>query len=614
MLEASSLRSRRSSSSPIDTKPNGSGTAASVIKEKAAVVAPMANDSGTSLSDSSDKLKEESAATAGSGHLEEDKDNDADLEEAAVQSSSKVQARLSPYEDSKVDDVQEAGAQLDTPHEATDSENLAQNLREGALDDANQDEELDKYAGEIENDLEATAPDGEDEGEEDGAIEEEKQRGSVGTAEPESETQNDASPEVVDDASSQQSEEREDDDGDVPMAEEDEDAEDDGTTPAAQTDDEDESEIPEDEGEESQMEDEDDDGEAEEEEGKLEEVDNDDGQEDVSKADVKKDAVSYPQKPTLNRPAQVIEEELKDSGDDLSDLSEFDDSDDSDDDMTERTSSSNTASKAKASETSSSTVNTGVSGSSSRPAPGGRKRSLREQSKELRGQEDKSQKQTDDMEENSHHSDKDSGSEAAEEEGEEAGDKTNGEDDLEEEEDLEKKQRHMDALDALTRIEVGFASLRDKVYDERLLELEKEIEMINDGTHPELSTLMREIEEKREQRLRIAKAWRTHMGEIAQCEFEIKEYQAHCTFQSKKREMRNDIVTDLGKAKRKVILELTLSSDTRRRKPLVRARKQRRARVNELRAIKEQIGFPASTKLRMISTAEMDEDFDALGH
>jgi hypothetical protein len=42
---------------------------------------------------------------------------------------------------------------------------------------------------------------------------------------------------------------------------------------------------------------------------------------------------------------------------------------------------------------------------------------------------------------------------------------------------------------------------------------------------------MREIEDKREQRLRIAKAWRTHMGEIAQSEFEIKEYQAHCTFQ-----------------------------------------------------------------------------------
>lgn len=51
------------------------------------------------------------------------------------------------------------------------------------------------------------------------------------------------------------------------------------------------------------------------------------------------------------------------------------------------------------------------------------------------------------------------------------------------------------------------------------------------GTHPELSTLMKEIEDKRDQRLRVARAWRTHMNEISQAEFEIKEYQAHCTFQ-----------------------------------------------------------------------------------
>lgn len=101
------------------------------------------------------------------------------------------------------------------------------------------------------------------------------------------------------------------------------------------------------------------------------------------------------------------------------------------------------------------------------------------------------------------------------------------------------------------------------MYDERMLELDREVEMINAGrsyfyslmckrspmcfhvfvltichwpftcigTHPELSSLMREIHEKREQRLHIARAWRTHKGEIAQCQFEIAEYQAHCTFQ-----------------------------------------------------------------------------------
>jgi len=44
---------------------------------------------------------------------------------------------------------------------------------------------------------------------------------------------------------------------------------------------------------------------------------------------------------------------------------------------------------------------------------------------------------------------------------------------------------------------------------------------------------MKEIEDKRDQRLRIARAWRTHINEISQSEFEIKEYKAHCTFQVK---------------------------------------------------------------------------------
>ncbi|ORZ27679.1 hypothetical protein BCR41DRAFT_118183 [Lobosporangium transversale] len=139
------------------------------------------------------------------------------------------------------------------------------------------------------------------------------------------------------------------------------------------------------------------------------------------------------------------------------------------------------------------------------------------------------------------------------------------------------------------------------------------------GTHPELSRKMKEIEEKREQRLRIAKAWRTHMGEIAQCEFEIKEYQAHCTYQSKKRELRNDIATETGRKMRKVQLDLDFSSESRRRKlyadkvSLLRSRKQRRAEVYELWAINEHIGFPCSTKLRAISSTELDEDFDSMG-
>jgi hypothetical protein len=44
---------------------------------------------------------------------------------------------------------------------------------------------------------------------------------------------------------------------------------------------------------------------------------------------------------------------------------------------------------------------------------------------------------------------------------------------------------------------------------------------------------------------------------------------------------------------------------------LVRARRHRKVEVNELRAIKQ--GFPASTKPRMASAVELEEDLAALG-
>ncbi|KAG0197521.1 hypothetical protein BGX28_009003 [Mortierella sp. GBA30] len=457
---------------------------------------------------------------------------------------------------------------------------------------------------------------------------------------------------------------------------EDEENDEDEATPGAHSEDE-ESEMPEEEetggggsrdgegDEEDENMDDGDDGEGadeveEEQEEEEEEEEDDDDDHSLTPEVSNKNAPpsSFPQKPTLNRP-QLMADEEKDSGDDLSDLSEFDDSDDSDDDDDSgdddniRTTTATRSSKAKAAD-SSTPLN---SISNSRLPLGGRKRSLRENSRDAKGRDENMKRETDEendkgyRENGARHSDKESGSEVAEDEDREEEAKIDEDEDGEEEEDLEKKKIHMDALEALTTIEVDFANLRDKyeqemkpwtfviiityerayqtnsqaiffnrMYDERMLELDREVDMINDGTHPELSTLMREIEEKREQRLRVAKAWRTHMGEIAQCEFEIKEYQAHCTYQSKKRTLRTDMVQDLGHKHRKLILELTLSSDDQRKNGvisdkvvLVRARKQRKALANELRDVKEQQGFPASSKLKMVTNAELDEDFDALG-
>ncbi|OAQ24715.1 hypothetical protein K457DRAFT_81669 [Linnemannia elongata AG-77] len=52
------------------------------------------------------------------------------------------------------------------------------------------------------------------------------------------------------------------------------------------------------------------------------------------------------------------------------------------------------------------------------------------------------------------------------------------------------------------------------------------------GTHPELSSLMQEIEQKREHRLHIADMGRKYKTDIAQSAYDVSVYQAYCTFQA----------------------------------------------------------------------------------
>ncbi|KAF9108989.1 hypothetical protein BGX27_008163 [Mortierella sp. AM989] len=502
MLEASSLRSRKHSSSPTDTKSSNT-----ILNKEKAPTSIMVNDSGTSLSDSAEKLSGNdinftTVAAAGSDSTGDNGDSDEEMKDASLSPLQEQQQQQSGSDQKhQLRSRSRSQPHSTTPREKLSAEDLNGGLLDGALDDIDDDEDLDRDT----EDTDGVHPEHEGAEDEDEG-DDEKEQDSV-------DTHDELPAGDADETSTQQSEEHE---GDITMADPDDEGEDEAT-PAVHTEDEEESEMPEEE-EGSHAEDDDD------EDDDEEDVEDEDD-EQPSEPEVKKDASSYSQKPTLNRP-QIIEEELKDSGDDLSDLSDF--TDDSDEDEANGPTLSNKAKVGANSAAANTSANTRQA-----PSTGGRKRSLRDSSRGPKEQEDKPTTRGGLKElerRNQHSEEKESESDAAEEEEAAEDGKVDGEEDGEEE-DIEKKQKHMDALDALTTIEEGFATLRDKMYEERMLELDREVEMIHDGTHPELSTLMREIEDKREHRLRIAKAWRTHMGEIAQCEFEIKEYQAHCSFQ-----------------------------------------------------------------------------------
>jgi Sds3-like len=72
-----------------------------------------------------------------------------------------------------------------------------------------------------------------------------------------------------------------------------------------------------------------------------------------------------------------------------------------------------------------------------------------------------------------------------------------------EEHDLNSALR-VEALDALSVIEIKFALLRERVYVDKMVALLAEEELVDKGIHPELGHLQRELEKRRERRCGLA--------------------------------------------------------------------------------------------------------------
>ncbi|KAG0176353.1 Transcriptional regulatory protein [Apophysomyces sp. BC1034] len=182
--------------------------------------------------------------------------------------------------------------------------------------------------------------------------------------------------------------------------------------------------------------------------------------------------------------------------------------------------------------------------------------------------------------------------------------------------DHDYQHRHKEAFDALTHIEIEFARLRDKMYQEKMAELNEEATMIANGTHPELVALMEEIEEKKGQRIKTAEAWRKHQHESFQQQFEGFEYQAN----SQKSALRREIITSIN-GKRWMMDDergkLNEGTTSQRLVPntnsMLLHKRQRKEESSELQDIKEAIGFPMAPKPSGLSTKDIRDDLAALG-
>lgn len=189
----------------------------------------------------------------------------------------------------------------------------------------------------------------------------------------------------------------------------------------------------------------------------------------------------------------------------------------------------------------------------------------------------------------------------------------------EENDDHDYQQRHKEALEALTHIEMEFARLRDKMYQEKMTELNEEAIMIANGTHPELISLMAEIEEKKDRRISSAEAWRRHQHANFKKQFEGFEYQANIHFISQKNALRRNLLSSIYTKRWRMDDERSKLNDPARNRllmdgrELVSHKREQKEESGELQDIKEAVGFPMAPNPSGLTSEDVDEDLKILG-
>ncbi|CAG8508398.1 13770_t:CDS:2 [Funneliformis caledonium] len=149
-------------------------------------------------------------------------------------------------------------------------------------------------------------------------------------------------------------------------------------------------------------------------------------------------------------------------------------------------------------------------------------------------------------------------------------------------------------------VEQDFAQLRDQLYREQIEELEKDIKMINEGTHPELIARMEEIEQKRRRRLEIAESRKKYQVIHCHKQYEEAEYKAQCEFMSDKYESRRKKLDDMESKRWQLIKEKNCLDILGRieysgpdHNHLTQRKNMKLLNIAELKYVQTHYGFPA---------------------
>ncbi|KAI1416967.1 Sds3-like-domain-containing protein [Hypoxylon sp. FL1857] len=188
------------------------------------------------------------------------------------------------------------------------------------------------------------------------------------------------------------------------------------------------------------------------------------------------------------------------------------------------------------------------------------------------------------------------------------------------EEELERKKA---AFDQLTAIEKRFATFRDRLYEERLEQLNREEAMLRSDTptHPEYLAMMQCIDARRDERIRVAGRELELKIEALERWAVARRAQIHSQYFQSVRESRETILAELGQQWYDIQHErrkqannvpefgLRFPSDPTQR---IRNALAYNKEVSILSGIAKYEGMPAAPEMKGATIQELEDDFEAM--
>ncbi|KAL8823345.1 MAG: hypothetical protein Q9191_005941 [Dirinaria sp. TL-2023a] len=189
------------------------------------------------------------------------------------------------------------------------------------------------------------------------------------------------------------------------------------------------------------------------------------------------------------------------------------------------------------------------------------------------------------------------------------------------EESLAKKKSAQDTLGA---IESCFASLREKLYDERIARCDAELAMLEAAipTHPELLTALEVIDRHRDEKIHYEDTLVKFKLQALQRKSIAEKAQAHSQYMLDVQQTRENHLEKLNKEIYQIQRERRSTETTgasymyhfpTKRSEQIRRQTAYNKEVSILSGVAKHVGFPAAPDLKQLKQHEIDEDLKAMG-